>query len=155
MDAHALTAHRVMQAKMKKSHNYFKISLALRSPHLRVFLVYSGSIVCPLFLLFCSTLICSLDHRGPRLHRPLSPDLAARLTCTTHTLRRAGLQGGHCAPAGSFAQDAALSARKYESWVPIAGLVKETEPEKATALVDAMVAAVGTDHVDKLGELMI
>jgi hypothetical protein len=43
---------------------------------------------------------------------------------------------------GRFAQDAALSMRKRESWVPIAGLVKETEPEKAAALLDAIVAAV-------------
>jgi hypothetical protein len=48
-----------------------------------------------------------------------------------------------------FAQDAALSVRKHESWPPFAGLVKETEPEKAAALADA---AVGAGHADKLGE---
>jgi hypothetical protein len=53
-----------------------------------------------------------------------------------------------------FAQDVALSVRKHESWAPIAGLVKETEPENAAALADAIVAAVGADHADRLGELM-
>ncbi|KAI0299475.1 hypothetical protein BC826DRAFT_966931 [Russula brevipes] len=49
-----------------------------------------------------------------------------------------------------FAQDAALLARKRKSWVPIVGLVEETEPEKAAALADAVVAAVGAGHADKL-----
>ncbi|KAI0297950.1 hypothetical protein BC826DRAFT_999741 [Russula brevipes] len=49
-----------------------------------------------------------------------------------------------------FAQDAALSVRKRESWARIAQLVEETEPEKAAALADAIVAAVGADHADKL-----
>jgi hypothetical protein len=30
-----------------------------------------------------------------------------------------------------FSQDPALLARKRKSWAPIAGLVEETEPEKA------------------------
>jgi hypothetical protein len=53
-----------------------------------------------------------------------------------------------------FAQDAALSARKRESWAPIVGLIKETEPEKAAALADTILVAVGADHADNLGESM-
>ncbi|KAI0283863.1 hypothetical protein BC826DRAFT_172067 [Russula brevipes] len=127
--------------------------MAPRPPHFSVFPVYSGPIVRPLFLfLFCSAPICSLDHRGPRLHRPLSPDLATRLTWAAHTRRRAGSQGGCCAPARALHAGCGVSARKRESWAPIAGLVEDTEPEKTAALTDAIVAAVGAGHADKLGE---
>ena len=51
-----------------------------------------------------------------------------------------------------FAQDTSQSARKRESWVRIAQLVDETEPERAAALADAIVTAVGAEHADKLGE---
>ena len=51
-----------------------------------------------------------------------------------------------------FAQDASQSARKRESWTRIAQLVDETEPERAAALADAIVSAVGAEHADKLGE---
>ena len=34
----------------------------------------------------------------------------------------------------------------------IAHVVDETEPDKAAALADAIVSAVGAEHVDKLGE---
>jgi ATP-dependent Lon protease len=51
-----------------------------------------------------------------------------------------------------FAQDNSLSARKRESWVRIAQFVDETEPERAAALADAIVSAVGAEHADKLGE---
>ncbi|KAI0286534.1 hypothetical protein BC826DRAFT_1108802 [Russula brevipes] len=34
----------ILNAKKKKSHNYFKITIALRPPHFRVFPVYSGPI---------------------------------------------------------------------------------------------------------------
>jgi len=51
-----------------------------------------------------------------------------------------------------FAQDASQSARKRESWARIAHVVDETETDKAAALADAIVSAVGAEHVDKLGE---
>ncbi len=51
-----------------------------------------------------------------------------------------------------FTQDTSQSARKRESWVRIAHVVDETEPDKAAALADAIVSAVGAEHVDKLGE---
>jgi len=50
-----MDTHRVMQAKKKKLHNYFKITMALRPPHFMVLSVYSGPIVCPsvfVFILF-------------------------------------------------------------------------------------------------------
>ncbi|KAI0282675.1 hypothetical protein BC826DRAFT_1110686 [Russula brevipes] len=121
----------VLNAKMKKSHNYFKITMALRPPHSMVFPVYSGSI---------RTSITQAAFPRPRrqIHMRHTHDIVQDFkVATVHLLER-------------FAQDAALSARKCESWVPIAGLVKETEPEKAAALANAIVAAVGADHVDKL-----
>ena len=51
-----------------------------------------------------------------------------------------------------FAQDTSQSARKRESWARIALVVDETEPDKVAALADAIVSAVGAEHVDKLGE---
>lgn len=51
-----------------------------------------------------------------------------------------------------FAQDTSQSARKRESWTRIAHLVEETESDKAAALADAIVSAVGAEHADKLGE---
>ena len=51
-----------------------------------------------------------------------------------------------------FAQDTSQSARKRESWARIALVVDETELDKAAALADAIVSAVGAEHVDKLGE---
>jgi hypothetical protein len=51
-----------------------------------------------------------------------------------------------------FAQDASQSVRKRESWTRIARLVDETESERAAALADAIVSAVGAEHTDKLGE---
>jgi ATP-dependent Lon protease len=51
-----------------------------------------------------------------------------------------------------FAQDASQSARKRESWARIAQVVDETEPDKAAAVADAIVSAVGAEHADKLGE---
>jgi ATP-dependent Lon protease len=51
-----------------------------------------------------------------------------------------------------FAQDSSQSARKRESWARIALVVDETESDKAAALADAIVSAVGAEHVDKLGE---
>ena len=41
-------------------------------------------------------------------------------------------------PLERFAQDTSQSARKRESWVRIAELVDETEPERAAALADAL-----------------
>ncbi|KAI9459929.1 ATP-dependent protease La [Lactarius psammicola] len=49
-----------------------------------------------------------------------------------------------------FAQDTSQSARKRESWTRIAQLVDESEPHKAAALADAIIAAVGAEHADKL-----
>jgi ATP-dependent Lon protease len=51
-----------------------------------------------------------------------------------------------------YAQDASQSAHKRESWARIAHVVDETEPDKAAALADAIVSAVGAEHADKLGE---
>jgi ATP-dependent Lon protease len=51
-----------------------------------------------------------------------------------------------------FALDTSQSARKRESWARIAHVVDETEPDKAAALADAIVSAVGAEHADKLGE---
>ena len=51
-----------------------------------------------------------------------------------------------------FAQDASQSARKRESWARIAHVVDETESDKAAALADAIVSAVGAEYADKLGE---
>jgi len=51
-----------------------------------------------------------------------------------------------------FARDSSQSARKRESWARIAHVVDETEPDKAAALADAIVSAVGAEHADKLGE---
>jgi ATP-dependent Lon protease len=51
-----------------------------------------------------------------------------------------------------FAQDTSQSARKRESWARIAHVVDETEPDKAAAVADAIVSAVGAEHADKLGE---
>jgi len=51
-----------------------------------------------------------------------------------------------------FAQDTSQSARKRESWARIAQLVEGTEVEKAAALADAIVSAIGAEHADKLGE---
>lgn len=51
-----------------------------------------------------------------------------------------------------FAQDTSQSARKRESWARIAHVVDETESDKAAALADAIVSAVGVEHADKLGE---
>ena len=45
-----------------------------------------------------------------------------------------------------------LSGHKCESWAHATKLVDETELGRATALADAVVFAVGTEHVDKLGE---
>ncbi|KAF8494964.1 ATP-dependent protease La [Russula emetica] len=47
------------------------------------------------------------------------------------------------------------SARKRESWARIAHVIDETEPDKAAALADAIVSAVGAEHVDKLALLFI
>jgi hypothetical protein len=101
-------------------------------------------------------LICSLDRRGPRLHRPLFPDLAARLTCAACTRRCAGFQGGRCAPAGALCAECGAVGEEARELGAYCGsrYVKETEPEKAAALADAIVAAVGADHADKLGESM-
>jgi len=51
-----------------------------------------------------------------------------------------------------FAQDTSQPARKRESWARIALVVDETEPDKAAAVADAIVSAVGAEHADKLGE---
>lgn len=51
-----------------------------------------------------------------------------------------------------LAQDATQSVRKRESWVRIAHAVDETELVKVAALADAIISAVGAEHVDKLGE---
>ena len=51
-----------------------------------------------------------------------------------------------------FAQDTSQSARKRESWARIAQVVDETESDKAAALADAIVSAVGVEHADKLGQ---
>lgn len=51
-----------------------------------------------------------------------------------------------------FAQDTAQSTRKRESWARIAHLVDETQSDRAAALADAIVFAVGAEHADKLGE---
>ena len=51
-----------------------------------------------------------------------------------------------------FAQDTSQSARKRESWARIVHVVDETEQDKAAALADAIVSAVGAEHPDKLGE---
>jgi len=53
-----------------------------------------------------------------------------------------------------FAQDASQSARKRESWARIVHVVDETELDKAAALADAIVSAVGAEHLDKLGECL-
>ena len=42
--------------------------------------------------------------------------------------------------------------RKRKSWARIAPVVDETESEKAAALADTIVFAVGAEHADKLGE---
>ncbi|KAI0302754.1 hypothetical protein BC826DRAFT_1101602 [Russula brevipes] len=86
--------------------------MALRPPHFRVFPVYSGLIT-----------IEDLDYTGrfpqtspPDSHAPPTHDIMQDFkAATVHLLER-------------FAQDAALSARKHQSWAPIAGLVEETEP---------------------------
>jgi ATP-dependent Lon protease len=51
-----------------------------------------------------------------------------------------------------FALDTSQSARKRESWARIAHVVDGTELDKAAALADAVVSAVGAEHADKLGE---
>lgn len=51
-----------------------------------------------------------------------------------------------------FARDTSQSAQKRESWARIAHVVDETEQDKAAALADAIVSAVGAEHPDKLGE---
>jgi ATP-dependent Lon protease len=51
-----------------------------------------------------------------------------------------------------FAQDTSQSARRRESWARIAHVVDESELDKAAALADAIVSAVGAEHADKLGE---
>lgn len=51
-----------------------------------------------------------------------------------------------------FAQDTSQAARKRESWSRIAHLVDESEPQRAAALADAIISAVGAEHADKLGE---
>jgi ATP-dependent Lon protease len=53
-----------------------------------------------------------------------------------------------------FAHDASQSARKRESWARIVHVVDETELDKAAALADAIVSAVGAEHPDKLGECL-
>jgi len=45
-----------------------------------------------------------------------------------------------------------LSGCKCESWARATKLVDKTEPGRATALMDAVVFAVGMEHADKLGE---
>jgi hypothetical protein len=50
-----------------------------------------------------------------------------------------------------FAQDTSQAACKHESWSCIAQFVDEGEPEKVTALTDAIISAVSAEHADKLG----
>lgn len=79
-------------------------------------------------------------HPPPDAHSPPAPDIV-------HDFKTAAIRLSE-----RFAQDASQSARKRESWVRIAQLVNETESERAAALADAIVSAVGAEHADKLGE---
>jgi ATP-dependent Lon protease len=83
-----------------------------------------------------------VDHPPPDSHVPPAHDVVQDFKAAAVRLLE------------RFAQDAALSVRKRESWARIAQLVEETELEKAAALADAIVAAVGADHAEKLGESM-
>ena len=76
----------------------------------------------------------------PDAHSPPAPDVVQDFKAAAGRLLE------------RFAQDTSQSARKRESWVRIAQLVDETEPERTAALADAIVTAVGAEHADKLGE---
>jgi len=79
-------------------------------------------------------------HPPPDAHSPPAPDVVQDFKAAAVRLLE------------RFAQDTSQSARKRESWARIAQLVDETEPERAAALADAIVSAVGAEHADKLGE---
>jgi ATP-dependent Lon protease len=50
-----------------------------------------------------------------------------------------------------LARDNSQSVRRRESWSRIAQLVEEAEIHKVATLADAIIAAVGAEHADKLG----
>jgi hypothetical protein len=79
-------------------------------------------------------------HTPPDVQSPPAPDIVQDFKAAAIRLLE------------RFALDTSQSARKRESWARIAHVVDETESDKAAALADAIVSAVGADHADKLGE---
>jgi hypothetical protein len=79
-------------------------------------------------------------HSPPDAQSPPAPDIVQDLKAAAIRLLERS------------AQDTSQSTRKRESWARIAHVVGETEPDKAAALADAIVSAVGADHADKVGE---